>query len=94
MYSPLCVEERQASLFDEDTASIRDFHNASFIANEQVESMLVFEVGNQFAQRRLGYAQSLRCPCEVQIFSQGNDCVQVTYFNAGEHSSTSRSTVW
>jgi hypothetical protein len=93
MYSPLRMEKRQASFFNEDTAGIRDIHNASFIANEQVKSMFVFEVGNQFAQGRLGYAQSLRCPCEVQIFGQGNHCVQVTYFNAGEHGSTSRCTV-
>jgi hypothetical protein len=88
------MEKRQASFCDEDAAGISDFHDASLIANEQVKSMLVFEVGNQFAQGRLGYVQSLRCPCEVQLFGQGNDCVQVTYFNAGEHGSTSRSRVW
>jgi hypothetical protein len=94
MHSPLRVEKRQASLFDEDTAGIRHFHNASFIADEEVESMLVFEVGNQFAEGRLGYAQSLRRPCEVQIFGQGNDCVQVAYFNVGKHCSEPRTRIW
>ena len=54
MYSPLRMEKRQATFCDEDAAGISDFHNASLIANEQVKSMLVFEVGNQFAQGRLG----------------------------------------
>jgi hypothetical protein len=50
--------------------------------------MHFFEVGNLFAERRLRYVQSVRGPREVQFFGQGNDCVQVTYFNAGEHCST------
>jgi hypothetical protein len=74
---------------NEDTPSIREFHNSSLIASEQVKSVLGFEVGNLFAERRLGYMQSIRGPPEVQLFGQGNDCKQVTYFNAGEHAHTS-----
>jgi hypothetical protein len=87
MHSPLRMEERRASLFDESTSGIREFHNPSCVASEQVKSMLCFEVGNLFAERRLGYVQSVRGPREVQLFGQGDDCVQVTYFNAREHGS-------
>jgi hypothetical protein len=78
---------------DEDTPRIREFHNPSLVASEQVKSVLCFEVGNLFAKRRLGYMQSVRGPPEVQLFGQGNDCKQVTYFNAGEHCSKPRSRV-
>jgi hypothetical protein len=78
---------------DEDTPCIREFHNPSLIASEQVKSVLGFEVGNLFAERRLGYTQSVRGPSEVQLFGQGNDRKQVTYFNTGEHCSKPRSRV-
>jgi hypothetical protein len=87
------MEERRASLFDEGTSGIREFHDPSCVASEQVKSMLCFEVGNLFAQRRLGYMQSVRGPREVQLFGQGNDCVQVAYFDVREHCSTPRSRV-
>jgi hypothetical protein len=85
------LRKRRAGLFDEDTPCIREFHNPSLVASEQVKSMLCFEVGNLFAERRLGYMQSVRGPPDVQLFGQGNDCTQVTYFNAGEHCSKPRS---
>src|SRR3984885_9318463 len=85
MHSPLRMEERRASLFDEGTSGIREFHNPSCVASEQVKSMLCFEVRNLFAERRLGYVQSVRGPREVQFFGQDDDCVQVTDFEVGEH---------
>jgi len=87
MYSPLRMEESRASLFDESTSGICEFHNSSCVASEQVKSMLCFEVGNLFAERRLGYVQSVRGPREVQLFGQDDDCVQVTDFEVGEHCS-------
>jgi hypothetical protein len=87
MHSPLRMQERQASLLDEDTPGIREFHNPSLIASEQVKSMLFFEIGNLFAERRLGDVQSVRGPREVPLFGQDNDCVQVTDFEVGEHCS-------
>jgi hypothetical protein len=78
---------------DEDAPCIREFHNPSLVANEQVKSMLGFEVRNLFTERRLGYMQSVRGPSEVQLFGQGNDCKQVTYFNAGKHCSKPHSRV-
>jgi len=47
------MEERRASLFDEGTSGIREFDNPSCVASEQVKSMLCFEVGDLFAERRL-----------------------------------------
>jgi hypothetical protein len=87
MYSPLRVQERQSSLFDEDAPGIRDFHNPSLIASEQLKSMFFFEVGNLFAERRLGDVQSVRGPREVALFGQDNDGVQVADFWVGEHGS-------
>jgi hypothetical protein len=84
MYSSLRVQERQVSLFYEDTPGIRDFHKPSLITSEQVKSMFLFEVGNLFAERRLGDVQSIGGPREVPLFGQNNDCVQVTDFEVGE----------
>jgi hypothetical protein len=75
MNSPLHMQERRASLFDEDTPAIREFHNPSLIASEEVKSMLFFEVGNLLAECRLGDVQSVRGPREVPLFGQDNDCV-------------------
>jgi hypothetical protein len=84
------MEERRASLFDEGTSGIREFHNPSCVACEQAKLMLCFEVGNLFAERRLGDVQSVRGPREVPLFGQDNDCVQVSYFEVGEHCSNPR----
>jgi hypothetical protein len=75
MHGPLRVRERRAGFFDEETPCIREFHNPSLIASEQVKLMLGFEVGNLFAERRLGYMRSVRGAPEVQLFGEGNDCV-------------------
>jgi hypothetical protein len=87
MHSPFRMKERQASLFDEDTACIREFHNPSLIASEQVELVPTFEVGNLFGERRLGDVQSVCGPREVPLFGQDNDGVQVADFEVGEHCS-------
>jgi hypothetical protein len=90
MHGPLRVRERRPGLLNEDTPCIGEFHNPSLVSSEQVKSMVCFEVGNLFAERRLGYMQSVRGPPEVQLFGQGNDCKQVTDFDAGEHFSKPR----
>ena len=90
MHGPLRMRERRAGLLGEDAPGIGELHNPSLVASEQVKSMLCFEVCNLFAERRLGYMQSVRGPPEVQLFGQGNDCKQVTDFNAGEHCSKPR----
>ncbi len=93
MHGSLRMRERRAGLLNEETPCIREFHNPSLIASEQVELMLGFEVRNLFAERRLGDMQSVRGPPEVQLIGQGNDCKQVTDFNAGKHGSKPRSRV-
>jgi hypothetical protein len=93
MYGPFCMGQGRAGLFDEEAPGIGKFHNPSLIASEQVKSVFGFEVGNLFAERRLGDMQSVRRTPEVQLFGQGNDCKQVTYFNAGKHGSNTRSRV-
>jgi hypothetical protein len=42
MYSPFPMQERKASLFDEDTTGAREFQTPSPVASEQVKSMLFF----------------------------------------------------
>jgi hypothetical protein len=88
------MRERRTGFFYENTPSIREFHNPSLVASEQMKSMLCFEVGDLFAERRLGYVQSVRGPREVQLFGQGNDCVQVAYFDVGKHCSNPHPRVW
>ena len=60
MHSPLPMQERKASFFDEDTTGIREFQTQSLIASEQVKSMLFFEVRNLSAERRLADVQFIR----------------------------------
>jgi len=49
--------------------------------------MLIFDLSDLSAERRLGKMQSVGGLREVQLFGQDNDGVQMTYFNPGEHSS-------
>jgi hypothetical protein len=49
--------------------------------------MLLFELSDLFAERRLCDVQSVRGPREVPLFGQHNDCVEVTDFEFGEHGS-------
>jgi hypothetical protein len=56
-----------------------------------VKSVQCFDLIYLFAESRLGDVQSVGGPSEVQLFGQDNHGVQVTYFNPGEHSSSSLS---
>ena len=56
--------------------------------------MLFFDLSDLFAERRLAEVQSVGGLREVQLFAQDNDCVQVAYFDVGEHCSQLRSRVW
>jgi hypothetical protein len=47
--------------------------------------MLAFDLSDLSAQRRLGEVQSEGGLREVQLFAQGNDGVQVAYFDVGGH---------
>ena len=85
IHSPIRIEERRASLFDESTSAKPKLNNPSCVACEQAKSMLCFEVRNLFAERRLGYVQSVRGPREVEFFGQDDDCLQVADFEVGEH---------
>jgi hypothetical protein len=52
-----------------------------------MKSMLFFDLIDLFAECRLGDVQAVGSPREVQLLSQTNDRVKVTYFNPGEHCS-------
>jgi hypothetical protein len=95
MKGPLHVRDRGTSLFDENSPGVGQFHtdNPSIIASEQAKSKLFFDLSDLSAERRLGEVQSEGGLREVQLFTQGNDCVQVAYFDVGKHSSNTRARV-
>ena len=86
------MQERRPSLFDEDSPCVGDLDpdNSAIIPSEEAKSMLSFDLSDLSAERRLGEAQSKGGLSEVQLFSQHNNGVQVTYFDVGEHCSTPR----
>jgi len=56
--------------------------------------MLCFEVGKLFTERRLVLCNLSAARLKFKLFGQGNDCKQVTYFNAGNTGSKPRSRSW
>jgi len=60
MKSPLHMQERRASLCDEDLPSVGKLHtdNSSIITSEQAKSELFFDLSDLSAERRLGKVQS------------------------------------
>src|SRR5580693_1722241 len=89
MNGSVYVPERQTGLFDKDAPHFGEFHILLVRANEQMKSVQGFDLIDLFAESRLGDVQSVGSPSEVQLFGQDNHGVQVTYFNPGEHFSTS-----
>src|SRR5690349_7980637 len=89
MNGSVYVPERQSGLFDKDAAHFGEFYVLLVRANEQMKSVQGFDLTYLFAESRLGNVQSVGGLSEVQFFSQDNDGVQVTYFNPGEHFSSS-----
>jgi hypothetical protein len=93
MKNPLRVQEQRASPFDEDSPCVGELNDPALVAREQVKSILFFDLGDLFAERRLGNVQSVGGPSKVQFLGQNNDCVQMPEFNVGEHGSKPRSRV-
>src|SRR5580698_2842968 len=89
MNGSVYVPERQTGLFDKDAPHFGEFHVLLVRANEQMKSVQGFDLIYLFAESRLGDVQSVGGPSEVQLFGQDNHGVQVTYFNPGEHFSSS-----
>src|ERR1700680_3058832 len=52
-----------------------------------MKSMLFFDLIDLFAECRLGDVQPVGGPSEIQLLGQDKDCLQVTYFDPGEHGS-------
>src|SRR5271166_1051500 len=83
------MPERQTGLFNKNAAHFGEFHILLVRANEQMKFMQCFDLIYLFAESRLGDFQSVGGPSEVQLFGQYDHGVQVTYFNPGEHFSSS-----
>jgi hypothetical protein len=86
---PLHMQDRRARLCDEDSSSVGKLHT-DIIASEQSKSKLFFDLSDLSAERRLSDVQSEGGLSEVQFFAQGDDCMQVAYFDVGKHSSNPR----
>ena len=52
-----------------------------------MKSVVFFDLGDLFAECRLGDVQSVSSPREVQFFGQDIDCAQMTDIEVGEHCS-------
>ena len=52
-----------------------------------MKSMLFFDLSDLFTECRLRDVQPVGSPREIQVFSQANNRVKVTYFDPGEHGS-------
>ena len=55
------------------------------LAREQMKSMMFFDLIDLFAERRLSDVQPFGSPSEIQLLGQDKDCLQVTYFDPGNH---------
>jgi hypothetical protein len=73
--SPVDVRERRTSLLDEETAYLCEFHIPFVFAREQMKSVVFFDLGDLFAECRLGDVQSVGSAREVQFLGQDIDCV-------------------
>jgi hypothetical protein len=94
MSGPFYKKKGGASLLNKNAARIGEFHGSSFVASEEVESVLFFEVCNLPAQSRLAYIQSEGSSREIQFLSEDIDSEKVADFNVGEHCSKPRLRVW
>ena len=52
-----------------------------------MKSMLLFDLIDLLAECRLGDVQRVGGASEIQLLGQDKDCLQVTYFDPGEHGS-------
>jgi hypothetical protein len=53
-----------------------------------MESMVFFDLNDPFAECRLSDVQPFGSPSEIHLLGEDKDCLQVTYFDHGEHCST------
>jgi hypothetical protein len=85
------VKECRACFFHEGATGIRKLHDAALFPNKKAYLVLVFKLGDLFAEGRLGDAQDMSGSREVQLFGENNDRLQVTSLDVGKHCSEPRS---
>src|SRR5271154_3334701 len=83
------MPERKTGFFNKNAAHFGQFHILLVRADEQMKFVQCFDFIYLFAESRLGDVQSVGGPSEVQLFGQDNHRMQMTYFNPGEHFSSS-----
>jgi hypothetical protein len=74
MPGPFYKQQRGAGLLNKNAARIGEFHGSSFVASEEVKSVVFFEVCNLPAQSRLAYVQPESSSREIQLLSEDIDC--------------------
>ena len=50
-----------------------------------MKSMMFFDLNDLFTECRLSDVQPFGSPSKIQLLGQDKDCLQVTYFDPGEH---------
>jgi len=83
-----------AGLLNKNAPGIGEFHGPSFVASEEVKSVVFFEIGDLPAQSRLTDIQSEGSSREIEFFSEDIDSEKVTDLDVGEHGSQPRLRVW
>src|SRR5438105_2730373 len=81
------MREGRTRLFYENLAGIGEFYESPFFTIKQMESILLFQLCNEFAQSRLANIHPMCGTSEVHLFGQNDYSVQMTNFEVGEHSS-------
>jgi hypothetical protein len=94
MPSPFYMKQGGAGLLNKNATRIGEFHGSSFVASEEVKSVLLFEIRNLPAQSRLADVQSEGSSREIQFFSEDIDSEKVADLDVWEHSSQPCLRVW
>jgi len=81
LHGPFRMKQRRSGFRYERTASLGKLHKTLLIANEKIESKLLFKIHDLFAQGRLCDVQSVRCASDVQFFSNYDNGIQMPDFN-------------
>src|SRR5579864_7637681 len=81
MPGPFYKQQGGAGLFNKNAARIGEFYGPSFVASEEVKSVVFFEVRNLSAESGLAYIQSESGSREIQFLGEDIDSVKVTDFD-------------
>jgi len=82
------MREGRTRLFYENLAGIGEFYESPFFTIKQMESILLFQLCDEFAQSWLANIHPVSGTSEVHFLGQNDYCMEMTHFDTGEHNST------